>query len=744
MGFNLQLGDVLRSGSVTAIDDAIREIVRQEIARTPRSKFCESCAYMHQPEISARCCCVACHGDDVPAWAQRMNVTTPLSSEKTGDASPASEVKACPECGHTAEHLSSWISPRKDIPERLRFTCFEEGCQCSRLAAPAPVPFGSLGNDVEETLDALLGFGRSERMVERAQLRNEIAGLLSRRAPAPSPESEVVLDMPETDSGPLGRAQLEALHRLLAPVLDAAGFSPAHETAKKAIERLLAQWRSGLDPRVPPSPASFSLNPGASKTPGSQQASEELDELLRMHARHDNDDTEDCWTKPAVRAIQYLSDLRWDLQVTTNRAAILAETNESLRRMIADMAAYAGTTFGADEPVKNAEVVKKALAPSPASGEGARMTTREREEILKNDEIALAIADGMARCADVFCDQSQPDRRREAARMTHKRLADSRELLADLRAEAVAAWDAAEAAEERCSYKACGCMYDRKDDVCSVHSPIVSKVTAERDAARSELAALLAKSARRYAHMCRSEHVEVGFNDCVPDQPDELNCPVCFLRAEVERLEKRVTNLLSGTVESFEDGMLTILPHREMTTRMASALAGLLDECEAPNYVQMILSRAGEPGEPRKRYVVTVQRPEGKTPHQLREDAEKERDALRAEVDRLRTEHARLIAVINDDGSLENIDDIVSIAEDAMHAYNVQNKLIEEVERLRALMNTIRSNDRSEKYEIGEQRRDGATPIAGARFQTPREIVDMEEQRAANALRTALGAKGGS
>lgn len=230
--------------------------------------------------------------------------------------------------------------------------------------------------------------------------------------------------------------------------------------------------------------------------------------------------------------------------------------------------------------------------------------------------------------------------------------------------------------------------------------------------------------------------------DCWTQPARRAQLYVASLRAEVERLEKRVTNLLSGTVESFEDGTLTILPHREMTTRMASALAGILDECEAPNYVQMILSRAGEPGEPRKRYVVTVQRPEGKTPHQLREDAEKERDALRAEVDRLRTEHARLIAVINDDGSLENIDDIVSIAEDAMHAYNVQNKLIEEVERLRALMNTIRSNDRSEKYEIGEQRRDGATPIAGARFQTPREIVDMEEQRAANALRTALGAQG--
>ena len=85
MGFNLQLGDALRSESVTAIDDAIREIVRQEIAREPRAKFCEACAYMHQPEISARCCCVACHGDDVPAWAKRMS--TPPSIEKTGEGS---------------------------------------------------------------------------------------------------------------------------------------------------------------------------------------------------------------------------------------------------------------------------------------------------------------------------------------------------------------------------------------------------------------------------------------------------------------------------------------------------------------------------------------------------------------------------------------------------------------------------------------------------------------------------------
>lgn len=127
MGFNLQLGDALRSESVTAIDDAIRAIARQEIDRTPRTKFCDACAYMHQPEISARCCCVACHGDDVPAWAQRMN--TPLSSEKTGDASPASEVKACPFCGGRARLISH------ESPE---VTNYGYEVNCDECAAQGP------------------------------------------------------------------------------------------------------------------------------------------------------------------------------------------------------------------------------------------------------------------------------------------------------------------------------------------------------------------------------------------------------------------------------------------------------------------------------------------------------------------------------------------------------------------------------------------------------------------------------
>lgn len=75
-----------------------------------------------------------------------------------------------------------------------------------------------------------------------------------------------------------------------------------------------------------------------------------------------------------------------------------------------------------------------------------------------------------------------------------------------------------------------------KEDCASTYCGAPVHEPAKYERARLELAALLAKSARRYAHMCRSEHVEIGFNDCVPDQPDELNCPVCFLRADAERM----------------------------------------------------------------------------------------------------------------------------------------------------------------------------------------------------------------
>lgn len=95
----------------------------------------------------------------------------------------------------------------------------------------------------------------------------------------------------------------------------------------------------------------------ASATPASKSAAKELDELLSVFAGGD----EDCWTLPATRAIQYMSDIRWDLSVTLNRAAFLAEVNETLRGMLCTLAGYTGTHFGMDESCKNYERVLKQL-----------------------------------------------------------------------------------------------------------------------------------------------------------------------------------------------------------------------------------------------------------------------------------------------------------------------------------------------------------------------------------------------
>lgn len=333
MGFNLQLGDALRSESVTAIDDAIRAIARQEIDRTPRTKFCDACAYMHQPEISARCCCVACHGDDVPAWAQRM--TTPPSSEKTGEGrsasgstgartsvacdpslptpapSPASPVKPCPFCGGPARLVSH---------ESSEVTNYWYEVHCDKC--------GAMGPSADCEWD-----GNSEHA------KRDAIEAWNRRTPAPSPAT--------------GESAIEG-------ILD--------DEACRARSVSLDVVRVKLMQRVEAARA----------------------ELASLRAELND-----------AQVQEYMSRCRGD---------VLAEINDALRAELESLR---------------------------ASAESAPMPTREREEILKNDEIALAIADGMARCADVFCDQAQPDRRREAARMTHKRLADSRELLAAVHADVV-------------------------------------------------------------------------------------------------------------------------------------------------------------------------------------------------------------------------------------------------------------------------------------------------------------------
>ena len=115
----------------------------------------------------------------------------------------------------------------------------------------------------------------------------------------------------------------------------------------------------------------------ASRTPASKQGKKALDEMLLVFAKHD-DDEEDCWTQPARRGVQYVSDLEWDLETQVRLASHRAEANESLRIMLSNLAAYTGTHFGPDEPLKNYERVRKTLTDKPeppaAPAESAPLT----------------------------------------------------------------------------------------------------------------------------------------------------------------------------------------------------------------------------------------------------------------------------------------------------------------------------------------------------------------------------------
>ncbi len=109
--------------------------------------------------------------------------------------------------------------------------------------------------------------------------------------------------------------------------------------------------------------------------------------------------------------------------------------------------------------------------------------------------------------------------------------------------------------------------------------------------------------------------------------PSSSPCPDCESKdAFIDALQKRIDSLLSGTVESFVDGVLTIRPHKEVVAVMAEALASVLDEAEAPNYVEMELKRAGST----KAYRLTIQRPEGRSAHELRMEAERKLAELKA------------------------------------------------------------------------------------------------------------------
>ena len=158
----------------------------------------------------------------------------------------------------------------------------------------------------------------------------------------------------------------------------------------------------------------------ASRTPASKQGKKALDEMLLVFAKHD-DDEEDCWTQPARLGMQYVSDLEWDLETQVRLASHRAEANESLRIMLSNLAAYTGTHFGPDEPLKNYERVRKTLtdkpeppAPSPqAQGEVCEGCGVEPARTYSADDVHLCV-----KCARENVDGSSLPAPEESAPLT--------------------------------------------------------------------------------------------------------------------------------------------------------------------------------------------------------------------------------------------------------------------------------------------------------------------------------------
>lgn len=128
-------------------------------------------------------------------------------------------------------------------------------------------------------------------------------------------------------------------------------------------------------------------------------------------------------------------------------------------------------------------------------------------------------------------------------------------------------------------------------------------------------------------------------------------------RAEVARLSAILRDGIEESVANapmeFEDGGVSI-EHWAVRHLVRSFAASVGD---APNYVETVATT-----EDGRQFVATVRRREGKTPHQLKKDAEAERDALRAEADKLRAAIVEHHAQKADDRCIEDDDRLYAAA----------------------------------------------------------------------------------
>ncbi|MCW2242213.1 hypothetical protein [Azospirillum canadense] len=131
--------------------------------------------------------------------------------------------------------------------------------------------------------------------------------------------------------------------------------------------------------------------------------------------------------------------------------------------------------------------------------------------------------------------------------------------------------------------------------------------------------------------------IEAAHNTDVP----RLIATVRALLAANERAKRLLTADLSVLRMGPADHGFTLDTAGRMVAVIAGELATWLREHHAANYTETALEQIEVSGGA-SRYIVTVQRGDGKSPHQLRREAEGERDEARAEVARLEADLAEM------------------------------------------------------------------------------------------------------
>jgi hypothetical protein len=104
---------------------------------------------------------------------------------------------------------------------------------------------------------------------------------------------------------------------------------------------------------------------------------------------------------------------------------------------------------------------------------------------------------------------------------------------------------------------------------------------------------------------------------------------IAAMESECARLTRNFADYVAGKVTLKDiharDGHLALALETDLQHILAAGMVGMLGD--AMNYVEMRLRDADG-----KEYLLTVQRGERPTPHELRRSAEAERDALTAEL----------------------------------------------------------------------------------------------------------------